>query len=437
MLNKKLILLVGFTLIFSGLLIPFNVNAAKTETSVQQTEILNLEKCLASALENSKALQLAAKQVAQKKEAFKQARSGFLPTLKYGYLKSETDNEISTLERDEASISLEQLLYTGGALTAGYRMAKLDYEKALEDERIAKQELIFGVKQCYYGVWLAEQKLKVTQDSYDYMGRLYQQTKRFYDVGTKSKFELFSVQTEWEKRKPDLIEAHNGVTKAKLKLANLIGLPQDCIFNVEDELSQFQLPENIILSLSVLLEEAYQKNPEMLKAQKDLEIAKNGVKKAYSGYLPTIAASGSKSETSYEPKIIEDETTLTIAVNLSGVLFNGFKTQSEVAAAKDGKEAAEIAESKKRDDILLSVQEALLDLEASLEKARASQSASNLAKETLRMTQARYDAGMATTMDISETQIKVDEALIGYYKGLSDYIMALANIDKTLGRDPQ
>ena len=438
MINKKLVFLFGLALIFSGLLIPFNVSAAEVGATGEKPEVLSLEKCIELTFENSKDLQMVSKQVAMKKAALQQALASFGPSVKYSYTASETEEDLAEIEYNTGNLSLEQPLYTGGKLTAGYRIAKLNYEKVLETERKAKQQMVYGVKQCFYGVWLAEQTLKITQASYDYMGRLYQQTKRFYDVGTKSKFDLLTVQTEWEKRKPDLIEAQNGVVKAKLKLANLIGLPQDHIFNVEDELSQYQLPEKTVLSLQALLEEALQHNPDMLNTVKDLEIAKNYVKLAQAGYKPTIAAIGKKTNSESDPAIDAlEEDSLTVAVNLSGVLFDSFKTQSAVSEAKKGLEAQQIAESKKQDDIRLDVQEALLDLEASLEKARANQAASNLAQETLRMTQARYDAGMATTMDISEVQIKVDVALIGYYKGISDYIVALANLDKTLGRDPQ
>ena len=438
MFNKKIIFLAGITLIFGGLLIPFNVEAAETLGTEGQPEILTLEKCIELALQNSKDLQLASKQVAIKKAALKQAIAGFGPSVKYNYSVSEFEEKSAEVETNGGSLSIEQPLYMGGMLKARYQIAKLDYEKALEDERSAKQQTIYAVMQCFYGVWLAEQRLQITQASYDYMGRLYQQTKRFYDVGTKSKFELLTAQTEWEKRKPVLIEAQNDVIKAKLRLANLIGLPQEKSFNVQDELSQYQLPEKSNFTLQVLLDEAFQHNPGMLNAVKDLEIVKNKVKLARAGYKPTVAASVQKSKRDSDPSNPDlEEDRLTIGVNLSGVLFDSFKTQSAVSEAKKELEAQKIVESKKRDDLRLSVQEALLDVEASLEKAKASQASSNLAKEKFRMTQARYEAGMATTMDISEDQIMADEALIGYYKGIQDYIIAIAKLDVTLGRDPQ
>lgn len=411
---------------------------AETGGAEEQPEVLTLEKCIELAFQNSKDLQLASKQVAIKKAALQQAIAGFGPSVKYNYTISEFELNSIEIQTNGGNLSLEQPLYMGGTLTALYKMAKLDYEKAVEDERSAKQQTIYAVKQCFYGVWLAEQKLQITQASYDYMGRLYQQTKRFYDVGTKSKFELLTAQTEWEKRKPVLIEAQNDVVKAKLKLANLIGLPQEKSFNVQDELSQYQLPEKSNFTLQVLLDEAFQHNPGMLNAVKDLEIVKNKVKLARAGYKPTVAASVQKSKRDSDPSNPDlEEDRLTIGVNLSGVLFDSFKTQSAVSEAKKELEAQKIVESKKRDDLRLSVQEALLDVEASLEKAKASQASSNLAKEKFRMTQARYEAGMATTMDISEDQIMADEALIGYYKGIQDYIIALAKLEVTLGRDPQ
>lgn len=438
MFNNKLIFLVGIAFLLTGLLIPFTADAAGTGVTGEQPEALTLEKCIELAFENSKGLQITSKQVAAKKAALKQALAGFGPTVKYNYSVSESEKDSIEIESNDGSLSVEQPLYMGGMLTARYQMAKLDYEKALEDERSAKQQTIYAVKQCFYGIWLAEQRLQITQASYDYMGRLYQQTKRFYDVGTKSKFDLLTAQTEWEKRKPDLIEAQNDVVKAKLKLANIIGLPQEKSFNVQDELSQYQLPEKSNLTLQVLLDEAFQHNPDMLNALKDIEIAENTVKLARAGYKPTIAASAQKSKRDTDPSSPDlKEDRVTIGVNLSGVLFDSFKTQSAVSEAKKGLEAQKIAESKKRDDIRLNVQEALLDVETSLEKAKANQASSNLAKEKFRMTQARYEAGMATTMDISEDQIMADEALIGYYKGIQDYIIALAKLDVTLGRDPQ
>ena len=283
MFNKKLILLVSMTLIFGGLLIPFNVEAAETGGTDGQPEVLTLERCIELALQNSKDLQLASKQVAIKKAALQQAAAGFGPSIKYNYYVSEFEEKSSETELDGGSLSLEQPLYMGGMLKARYQMAKLNYEKALEDERSAKQQTIYAVKQCFYGVWLAEQRLQITQASYDYMGRLYQQTKRFYDVGTKSKFDLLTAQTEWEKRKPVLIEAQNDVVKAKLKLANLFGLPQEKSFNVQDELPQQQLPEKSDLSLQALPDEAFQHNPGMHNAVKDLESDKYKVKLAKAG----------------------------------------------------------------------------------------------------------------------------------------------------------
>jgi outer membrane protein len=56
-----------------------------------------------------------------------------------------------------------------------------------------------------------------------------------------------------------------------------------------------------------------------------------------------------------------------------------------------------------------------------------------LAQETLKLTQVRFDAGMATTMDIMDSQLALDQATNGYYKGSAAYRIAQARLEWSPG----
>ena len=51
------------------------------------------------------------------------------------------------------------------------------------------------------------------------------------------------------------------------------------------------------------------------------------------------------------------------------------------------------------------------------------------------MTQIRANNDMATTVDIMDAQLALDQSLTGYYQGIVSYLTAEAKLDLVMGRD--
>ena len=125
----------------------------------------------------------------------------------------------------------------------------------------------------------------------------------------------------------------------------------------------------------------------------------------------------------------------TLSLNLAGILFDGFVAEGKIAEAKKNEELTAIKNSSLQDQVRVDVELAIQSLNAGLASARASQATIDLAKESLRLIQAKFDAGMATNMDINDAQVKLDQALNGYYSGLASYLTAQAKFDMVTGKD--
>lgn len=434
----------------------FSFSSLAAEENIEKpSNTLTLEKALEMAFQNSKSIQNAELKVSAARKKVNEAAAGLLPNLSYGFTGTKMENnqdlqffdpinnEIITItvpDSDEVyagKLSLTQPLYTGGLLTGNLGIAKLTWQMSEEDLRKAKQELASQVKEAYYGLWFAEQALQVVQSSYENMGKHYQRVKRLYDVGSVSKYELLQAQVGWESLKPTIIRAENGVKLARLGLSNLIGNSGDNSFIIADDLTQITFPENINLELSILLDEAYQKRPDVISMTYANKQAKLQTKMARAGYKPNLALSYDYSGKGLDFEPGDWEKTWNLTLSLTGNLFDGFATASKVAAAKDNQKIMKNQELLLRDAVRIEVEKGLLELNENLESIRANQSQINLSKEKLRMTQARFDAGMATTIDISDSQLDLDTALNGYYESIKNYLTALAKLDVTLGRDPQ
>jgi outer membrane protein len=450
MVRKLMLPLVVLTL----LSLPWMALAA--ENPQPQDKPLALDDCLRMGYANSQDLKLAGKNVDVAEEGVKQASGSFWPTLKYAldYQKASSGSvtyvptgtttdgawKWQAIDMSDHSysgtLSLNLSLYSGGKLTKGLKVALLKLASAKEDERAAKQKLTYNIKADFYSLWLAEQELKVAKSSYDNLKQHFEQVEKFYKVGSKSKYELLQAEVAWKRRQPTVIAAENSVDIAKLNLATLIGMDKNQELAISYDDSLLQVPDQITLTLQPLLEDAYQKRPEVHQAIQNTQISKLNTAIAKAGYKPTLSLSGTYGNDGDTSSVNDwDNETWTLSVGLSGLLFDGPTTLSKIKEAKINEQIAAIADTKTRDSIRQDVQTALQGLKEDLSSINSNQANIDLAKESLRMTEVRFEAGMNTTLDLKDAQLSLDEAADGYYEGVSAYLTALAKLDYVLGKD--
>lgn len=437
--NRRLRWLVPFVFILT-MLVPLVTLAADKPAVKAQIEVLSLEQCLDLAVKNSQQIQSAAKSVEIAQAAVKEAQAGLFPSLSYQYNDTYyTDNSLNgdADQTASAGLTLSQPLYTGGRLSNTLKLKKLSLESAREDERKAKENLTFGVKQAYYQYWSALQMRVVAQNSYDNLSRHVDQVNAFFKVGTVSRYDLLKAQVQRDSLKPQLVSAQNAVSLAKLGLATLIGKDKNQDFEVKIDLAQIKVPDQNAIDFNATLNTAYQNRSELRKIQQTAQITKLTTAITAAAYVPTINLSAAYSGTERGSNAFPntDKLGLSFSLTVNGTLWNGGATQAKVAQSKGNEELTAIQESALRDQIRTEVEQSLQGITLGIETTKANQANIDLAKEGLRMAQARYDNGMGTTMDIMDAELALDTALNGYYSGVSNYLTAVAKLDMVVAND--
>lgn len=438
---KKVRLMMGIILLF---IIP--EMAIADSSPVGNQEVLSLTQCLDLAFKNSQLIQAAAKNVAIAQAAVKEAEGGFWPKLDYSIVAMKAEEAIYpytvtpynlSTECSGVNVSLTQPLYLGGKLSNGLKLAKGQYVMALENERKAKQQLTFQVKQVFYQVWLAECILKVAQASFDNLCHHVAQVESYYQEGTVSKFDLLRAKVQRDSLKPQVITAENGLKLAELNMAILTGIPKERLIAVDYDADKIALPQKFPAELEQVLETAYQNRPEMHQIKLTGEISRYQLKLAEAGFKPNVSLVAKYQEQSLDHDISSwnESKYWTLTFNVAGNIFDGFSTAAKVTGAKENVQLTVIKESGLRDQIRLDVEQSVQNIQESLEVIRANQSNIDMAKESLGLTQARFLEGMATTMDIMDSQLALDQALNGYYRGIALYLTAEAKLDLAVGRD--
>jgi outer membrane protein len=408
--------------------------------TITQPEILSLQQCLDLAYQNNKQIEAKEKKVAIAKEAVQEAKAGFWPVVNYQVERDQsnvTQYEVGTAyEKTKltAWVVASLPLYTGGILQNNLKLARIQLDSAREDLRQVRQQLAFEVKQAYYNLWLADQIAQVQQASYRNLDRHVARVAARYQNETASKLEVLRAKVQRDTLKPKVINAKNQVVLAKLKLATLTEYPKDKFYDVQYNADELEMPETVNLALQEVLEEAYQNRPELRQLQQMAEMKNILTTMKAASFKPNVAVNVGYGGVNKDISLNDWYDAWSLTFSVGGKIYDR-KIQAKINQAKGEAEVAAISEADLRDRIRFDAQQSLQNLEASIENTRANQGSIDLAKESLRMTALKVNNGMATTMDLMDDQLALDQALTGYYQGIVSYLIAEAQLELLVGKN--
>ncbi|HEX3044744.1 MAG TPA: TolC family protein [Bacillota bacterium] len=448
----KRIFYLGLALLLTTFLFLSDLTMVQAADATQTTpQTLSLDQALELAQKNSAQLKAAAQSVKIAEDSLQEAKAGLLPTVGYSFAVNKNDpalmtgvkpappptflEPISVDQQYIGAVSANEVLYSGGKIQMGVKLAELKLASAREDERKAKQQLIFNVKDAYYRLWAAEKMFIMTQSSYQNMEDHYQQVDKLFRAGSASKFDLLRTQTQCESFKPQLIQAQSSLTLVRLSLASIIGMDPTQLFTVAVDPDQLKLPERVQLVEADLLNLAYQNRPEIRQIAQAAEMAKCSSELAAAGFKPTVNLSTKYSAMGTDFNLSQWTPQWTLTLSVSGNIYDGSATPARMANAKDNVELTALREQGLRDSIRFDIEQTCQNLQQSLDTIQANQSLIDLSKETLKLTQNRFDSGIATIMDIADAQLALDKTQGAYYQGIASYLSALAKLDLVTGKE--
>jgi outer membrane protein TolC len=122
------------------------------------------------------------------------------------------------------------------------------------------------------------------------------------------------------------------------------------------------------------------------------------------------------------------------AVSLEWNLFNGLGDRARVAAATQGLRRAEAEQERAGSGIRLEVRRAYADLRAAGQRIEVAKASVAEAEESLRITQNRYQAGLANVTDLLRNETAVLESRTRYLAAVHDQRMAAVVMELAAGR---
>ncbi|AVT57038.1 outer membrane channel protein TolC [Pectobacterium versatile] len=375
-------------------------------------------------------------------EKINQARSPLLPQLglgaDYTYNRGYRDSKGVDSNVKGASLQLTQTLFD----MSKWRALTLQEKQAgIEDVtyQTAQQNLMLNTATAYFNVLRAIDSLSYINAQKQAIYRQLDQTTQRFNVGLVAITDVQNARAQYDSVLANEVLTRNTLDNALESLRQITGnfYPQLAGLNIER--FSTQKPE----AVSNLLKEAENRNLNLLSARLSQDLAREQIRSAETGYMPTLdlTASTGVTDTRYSGSRTNSGNSFNdsdagqhrVGINFTLPLYSGGATNSQVKQAQHSYvSSSELLESAHRSVIQI-VRSSFNNISASISSINAYKQAEVSAQSSLDAMEAGYQVGTRTIVDVLDATTTLYNAKQQLSSARYDYLINQLNIKSAQG----
>lgn len=398
--------------------------AAAQQDSARTT--ITYEQAIDLALSQSATLQRARNDVDVARLGVAGARTAFLPDLRLsvsgdqsygrrfsqdqGAVLSETDESVS------GRVSTGVTLFDGFANVSELEAANLGAEAALLELERTEQTVVFDVIAGFLELVAAREQVDVLAQALAAQEQQEQQVGVLVDGGRRPVSDLYQQQANVAAARVALVEARRTLQLAEVDLVQSLRLDptEDYTFVAPALPDSVGAPET--RAFDVLLARAWENRADIVALERRVDVAEEQVDVAQAGRWPSVSLSASygsayttASELGFNEQL-DQRRGGSIGVGVSVPLFDRGSAGRQTEQARIQEENARLALDDLRHTVAIEVRRALLDRDAAIERLAAAEARVTAARRALTATGQRYDAGVATLLEVTQARADMTAA---------------------------
>ncbi len=304
--------------------------------------------------------------------------------------------------------------------------------KAQADFDTAKYDLILRVAVDYFNVLAAKDDLKFNHKEYKALKRRLLQSRQKFQVGLIAITDVQEARARHDQSAAQVITAKN---KLQITLENLRELTGKTYTNVKSLTSDIPLllPEPEKINDWVKL--ALANNLDLLAAKQLMKIAKDEVAIQRAGHLPTLDLVAERSHSSVGGGFFGSRTTdqTSIALEFNLPLYAGGRTSSKTTQARYEYNAAKQQYIKSQRATERLTRSGYLNVLSEISQVKALKQVVVSGEKALETTQAGFEVGTRTTVDVLNSQRELFRAKKDYARARYDYLLETLRLKKAAG----
>lgn len=343
--------------------------AAATKESQTATEELTLEKAIAQALQTNSDLQ----------------------TLRLDAKNADTDARL--VQSTVRGISSDSIESADDAINKYGREAEAKMSRTLNalSVKSGENKTKVGAQKAYYDLLNAQADVKLKKQSLERAQAQLKVVNAAFGVGTKAKTDVLQAEMGVAGAQATLTSAENTLLVTEMKLNQYLGVDINKKWKLKDENKPVKQTD---ITLDKAIEQALKQRHEVTQKQEELNLAQ-------------------------------------LKFELTVKYVPASTWQGQVAKAKI--EKAKLAIEDQNRDIVLEVSEAFHNLNATKLAVEFKKKALDSAAENYRLTNLRFQNGLATTLDVIEAEEKLSDQESQYQEAIRTYNLVVVNYETALG----
>ncbi len=327
------------------------------------------------------------------------------------------------------ALTLKQTLFDFGKTATSVEIQRLGKQSAEADFHDTASALILNVKEAYYSLLKAKMSETVAVETVNQFQQHFEVARTFFETGKTSKIDVTSADVNLSNARIQLISAQNALRIARVNLNKAMGVINAPEYDV---LEEFQLAQ-MDISFEDALVRAYENRPDILSASLKKDTLKKSVELNKKGYLPVLSGNADYGYTGGDASMYQS---WSVGVALTFPLFTGLSTRYAIEEAKANLDIATANEESLKQTVYMEVQAAWLNRKEAFERIEAGRMITRQAEETLELARGRYATGVGSSIEITDAMIKLNNAKMTYINALSDFKVAEAYLEKSIGAKP-
>lgn len=381
----------------------------------QAVSALSLEEMQQAALANRALVKRYQTNIEKSAEDIRIAKSGYYPSLDFGYRTYTLDEPNTSEQRENSVVStvVSWNIFTG--FKDKYAISSAEALKEVESYRLhsIEQDLQLAVALRYLAVFNQRARLKVARDTNKTLQELYQDGKNRFEVGLLDKNAVLKFKVDYDNADLNVKKEQADLTKAVYELAREVDL--DIAYNSLD-FKEFEVTPTLEQN------EDYEK--QMLTRRSELKVLEGLAKSAellassqQGSYYPRFDLVGSYRN--YDDSLLNgqgefSDEELRAELVLSYNLFDGFSDEAKVARTRADARSIKYDLAELQNVFRTELKKAFVDYDISMVNVEVAREDIVYAEENLRITELKYKEGLQRQLDLLDAVSNLTRAQSNY-----------------------
>lgn len=408
--------------------------------TLENGEKLDLARCVDFALKNNPRTRqawLAAKAASANKLL---VDSAFYPSLTAG-LNGQRVSQPSIFAAGEQlkidsyapSLQISYILFNFGGNIANSQAAREAIYAANYSYNRTLQDIILAVAQSYYNLNAAEASVIASEFSVADSRQVYEASRLRTEAGLGTQQDVLRAEANLREAEFRLQADLASTETARAALAQVLGSEVNNRFDIA-ETSAPQSLENIEKDVAALTAEALRTRPDLLASYANAQSKEGTLRATRSALWPQLVFQFNGSLNSVRDRPGNPTEDWSAVLGLQWNIFDGFGKQARIKLAEADLASARESVRQSYYQVVSDVWSAFFALEAGQRQVVAARSQLQAATGSLELTQAGYQNGLNTLLELVSSQNDLASARLSKIQAETNFMVSLARVANAVGK---